>query len=110
MITCHSKDLIISQKELVCFSFLSQARGLMFRKKQNILMVFNEERKISLHNFFVFFPLKVVLLNTEREVVEIKNDFWPFTFWNSKEKGKYLLELALPTPVELKVGDKLNIL
>jgi uncharacterized protein len=99
---------VISKNELVCKSIISQARGLMFRKKkENLIMIFPEERKISLHMFFVFYPIDVVLLNKEKEVIDIKNDFRPFTFWNSLKKGKYLIELAKKHP-EIKIGDKLK--
>ncbi len=110
MITNASKDLIISQKELVCNSLLSQARGLMFRKKQNLVMVFRNEQKVSIHNFFVFYPIDLVFLNEKREVVEIKRDFKPFCFYKSKERAKYLIEFSFPLPENsLSLGDVLKI-
>jgi len=54
--------------------------------------------------FFVFYPIDVLLLNKHKEIVEIKKNFKPFTFWTSKEKGKYVVELAFPE--EYKVGIK----
>ena len=57
--------------------------------------------------FFVFYPIDVLLLNRKKEIVEIRRNFKPFTFWKSKEKGKYVLELAFPE--EYKLGDKLEI-
>lgn len=69
-------------------------RGLMFRKKQNLLMVFPREQKISLHMMGVFFPIDVLIVDTSGRIVEIKRDFRPFQFWSSKEKGKYVMELA----------------
>ena len=57
--------------------------------------------------FFVFYPIDVLLLNKHKEIVEIKKNFKPFTLWNSKEKGKYVVELAFPK--EYKVGDKVEI-
>jgi len=94
MIINKSTKKVISKKEITCRSFLSQVRGLMFRKKQNLIMIFPSERKISLHNFFVFYPIDIILLNENKEVVEIKINFQPFTFWSSKNKGKYVIELG----------------
>lgn len=57
--------------------------------------------------FFVFYPIDVLLINEKKEIVEIKRDFKPFAFWNSKEKGKYVVELAVKG--EYEVGDKVEI-
>lgn len=97
----------ISNEERLCGSFLSQTRGLMFKKKHNLIMKLPQEKKISLHMFFVFYSIDVLLLNEKKEIVEIKKNFKPFTFWNSKEKGKYVVELAFPG--EYQVGDRVEI-
>jgi uncharacterized protein len=91
----------------ICKSLLSQSLGLMFRKKQNLVMVFPTERRISLHMFFVFFPIDVLILNSEKKIVEIKKDFKPWTFWSSKEKGKYVVELGFKG--DYKVGEEYKI-
>ena len=103
MITNKSTNKIISKKELICKSFLSQARGLMFRKKQNLVMAFPKEKRISLHMFFVFYPIDVLVLDKNKRIVDIKRNFKPFTFWNSKKKGKYIVELGFKE--NYKVGD-----
>lgn len=105
MITHKTSQKTISNEEIVCKSFFSQTRGLMFRSKHNLVMILPKERKISLHMFFVFYPIDVLVLNKNKEIVEIKRKFKPFTFWNSKEKGKYVVELA--SLGEYSVGDKL---
>jgi len=102
---------LVSEGEMICRNIFSQGLGLMFRfKKQNLIMVFNHERKISLHNFFVFFPLEVLVLDTNKKVVEMKKNFRPFTFWNSSKQGKYLIELGRRESWgNVKVGDYLLI-
>lgn len=107
MITHNTTQKTISNEEIICKSFYSQARGLMLRKKQNLIMKFSIERKVSLHMFFVFYPIDVLILNKNKEIVEIKANFKPFTFWNSKEKGKYVVELAFPG--EYRVGDRIEL-
>src|SRR3990167_6402965 len=96
MLYNKAKQKIISTEEIMATGFLSQARGLMFRRKQNLIMILPQEKKVSLHMFFVFYPIDVLILNHKKEIVEIKPKFKPFTFWNSKEKGKYVVELAFP--------------
>jgi uncharacterized protein len=91
---------------LICKTSWSQARGLMFRKKRNLIMEFNKPKLIALHMFFVFYPIDVLILNKDKEVVEIKNNFRPFTFWKSEKPGKYVVELSQKCRVNL--GEKLN--
>ena len=86
-----------------CTTFFSQARGLMFRSKQNLVMEFPTEQKVRLHMFFVFYPIDVLILNSEKRVVEIKKNFRPFTIWNSKLKGKYVVET--PFTHTFTIGD-----
>ncbi len=80
----------------------------MFRRKQNLLMVFKKPRKIRLHMWFVFFSIDVLVLDEEKRIVEIKRNFRPFTFWNSEKEGKYLVELG--SPGEYEIGDKIKII
>jgi len=107
MIINKTKNKVISRKEIVCKSIFSQGMGLMFHRKHNLIMIFSSERKVSLHNFFVFFPIDVLFLDQHKMIVEIKRKFLPFTFLNPKHKCKYLVELAFPG--EYNVGDILEI-
>lgn len=106
MIINKTKNETISKKEKVCKNIFSKGLGLMFSRKKNLIIVFNNERKISLHNFFVFYPIDVLILDKDRKIVEIKRNFKPFTFWSSKKKGKYVVELGSPNKYE--VGNELR--
>ncbi len=110
MITNKTTNKIISKQEIVCKDIFSQGLGLMFKlKEQNLIMIFNKERDIILHNFFVCYPLDLLVLDKDKKVVEIKENFKPFTFWSSQKKGKYLLELGQDcSKGKVKVGDKLK--
>ena len=46
--------------------------------------------------FFVFYPIDVLIVGADMKIKEIKRNFKPFTFWSSKEKGKYIIELGFP--------------
>ena len=107
MIINKTNNEIISNKEIQANNIFSQARGLMFRKKNNLIMKFPEEKIISLHMFFVFYPIDVLIINENLEIVEIKKNFKPFTFYKSKNKGKYLIELG-KTSKEIKIGNKIS--
>ncbi len=107
MIINKTTGKVISQREMVCDSFFSQARGLMLRGKRNLVMVFPSERKISLHMFFVFYAIDVLIVDSAMKIVEIKRNLKPFRVWNSSQKGKYVIELA--GKGEYEIGDSIEI-
>ncbi len=85
-------------KIIKCESFFSKLKGLMFSRKLKdscLLFVFPNERKITLHMFFVFFPIDVLFLNKNKEIVDLKQNFKPFTVYTSKKPAKYVLEMPL---------------
>lgn len=45
--------------------------------------------------FFVFFPIDVLFLNKDKEIVDLKQRLKPFTFYTSKKPAKYVLEMPL---------------
>lgn len=108
MIINKTKKVIVSKKERVCTTTLQQSFGLMFRKRQNVVMILKKEKRISLHNFFVLYSHDVIVLNNEKRIIEIKPSFKPFTLWTSATKGKYLLELPLPITKTYELGDELE--
>ena len=109
MIRNKTKNNIISKKEILADSHYSQGWGLMLRKQQNLIMKFCAPRKISLHNFFVFFPLEILIVNSKGRVIEINHHFNPFTLWKSNTKGTYCIELGLDNSKgKCAVGDVLE--
>jgi uncharacterized membrane protein (UPF0127 family) len=99
---------VISEEEIHCKTKVQMGRGLMFRfEKKNLIMYLTKEMKAYLHMFFVFYPITVLLLDKNKKVIEIKERFYPFTEWHSKNKGNYIIELSKNHP-ELQVGDHLD--
>ena len=43
--------------------------------------------------FFVFYPIDLIFLNKNKEVVELKRNLRPFSIYSPKKKTKYILEL-----------------
>ena len=91
----------------ICKSFFSKFRGLMFSKKKDLLFVFENEKRRSIHMLFVFFPINVIFLDSNYVIKEVKK-LYPFTFYLSNCKSKYILES--PFPIDLKIGEKLDIM
>ncbi|MDD3178321.1 MAG: DUF192 domain-containing protein [Candidatus ainarchaeum sp.] len=114
MIYKIEKNKIIFKKIKLALN-LGQMRGLMFypRSKFNFALIFDRsyEDKInsSLHMFFVFFPIDVLFLNSNKEIVDIKFNFRPFRFYIPKEKARYVIELpCLKKNKQLKIKQKVN--
>lgn len=93
MIKNLTNNKIITKDYKICKSINSKARGLMFSKQKNLVFEFDKEQIRSLHMFFVFFPIDILFLNERKEVVDLKEKFMPFSFYTSKVKAKYVLEL-----------------
>lgn len=108
MIINQTTNQVLSKQEMYCKSFLSQAIGLMFRRKQDLVMIFPREKMISLHMFFVFYPIDVFLLNENQEVIEIKRNFRPFTFYKSNNRAKQVIETPRLNQ-EIRIKDKIII-
>lgn len=111
MILNQTTKKIISKNEKYCQGFFSQALGLIFSSRKNLIMEFPQERSISLHNFFVFYPLEILILDNNKKVIEIKKNFLPFTFYHPKTKGKFVVELGREeSKGKVRVGELLKII
>ena len=62
-------------------------------------------QRISLHNWFVFYPLHLAFFNDDMIVREV-GYMKPFGYYTSKTKYKYCLELGTTT---VQVGDTIRI-
>ncbi len=105
----NSKDFL--SKPIICKTDLSKAIGLMFsRKKKTLIFIFNKEKLISLHMFFVFYPIDVLFLDKNKKVVQLKENFKPFRILIAKKPAKYIIELPDNTikRTKTKVGDTIR--
>jgi hypothetical protein len=82
-------------KTKICKSWLSKAVGLMFSRRKKAVLVFENEQKVSLHSFFVFFPIKIEFLDSRKKIVE-KTVMKPFSFYTPKHKARYIIETPVP--------------
>lgn len=98
----------IAKEYSVAENIFSKGFGLMFRTKVNkpLIFPFKEEKIISLHMLFVFTSIDILYIDKNKKIVEIKENFKPFTFYTPKNKSKYVIELAQGTVKNnsIKVG------
>jgi len=100
-------------KIIFCNSFVSKLRGLMFTRESDSALVFRfaREKKTALHMFFVFYPIDVVYLNSDKIIVEMKPNFRPFRVYFPGNKARYVLELPAGyiQKYDLAVGEKFDL-
>jgi hypothetical protein len=113
MISNSSKKKVLAKECKECKSISSKAIGLMFSfpiKNKGLIFFFEKEKRIDLHMFFVFYPIDLIFLDRKKKIIELKEKFMPFTFYISKKKAKYLLELPVKTikKSNSKIGDKIK--
>lgn len=103
-----TRSIIISDSYLLCESPLSKFIGLMFSKQKTLIFKFDKEKLIALHMFFVFYPIDILFLNKNKTVVDKKENFRPFTFYKSKKKAMYAIELPAIKKTNTEIGDKIE--
>jgi uncharacterized membrane protein (UPF0127 family) len=107
-----TKKTAISGNAGILDDVFSQAMGLMFSRSKNNALIFKfaEERMISLHMIFVFYPIDVLFLGKNKTVVDKKENFRPFAFYKSKKKAMYAVELPKGTIKKTRTekGDKIS--
>jgi len=94
MIRNNTKNTIISRDYKVCKSYWSKALGLMFSfRPRALVMFFVPEQRVSLHMFFVFFPIDVLFLDKKNRVIELRQHLLPFAVYQSSAKCSFVVEL-----------------
>lgn len=113
MIKNITKNKILANKTRLCKNFLNKSIGLIFHKKlkdKGLIFIYNKEEKVSLHMIFVFFPIDIIYLNRNKKVIEMKENFRPFSFYTPGKKARYILELPEKTIKKTKtmIGDRIK--
>ena len=100
MIKNKTRGKTLANQAKISGSLLFKSLGLMFSrplKDKGLVFVFNRDVKISLHMFFVFFTIDVLFLDKDRKVVEIKENFFPFSVYFPRNRYRYGVELPKGT-------------
>lgn len=113
MIKNLTQKTVIAQKEKIITSIFGKAIGLMFSPKIEdfgLIFSFSSQKKVDLHMFFVFFAIDVIYLDGEKNVLEIKENFRPFTFYSPEHTSFYVIELVhgAVKASKTQVGDKIS--
>lgn len=108
-------NVILADKVKYYTDIFSRSKGLRFAKPlrtgQAIILAASEESTMetTIDMFFVFFPIDVLWLDKEKEVVDIKRNVKPFTpVVIPRKPAKYVLELKKGVTNNIIVGDKIE--
>ena len=81
--------------------------GLMFRTRKTLVfafpkrtLLFDKDPYVSVHTWFVFFPLTLLYLDEHRKVVE-KAYVQPFSSFTPKHRACYIVEIPGRTPIAI---------
>lgn len=109
-----TRNTIIASRSRIADSVVKRAVGLMFSKPTEAAMIlkFPKDVPISLHTYFVFFPIDILLVNNKLRVVEMISAMQPFTTYTAKSKASYVVELPAGTikKTRTRVGDEIAFL
>lgn len=104
-----SKKRVLAQDAEERDTFLGNGLGLMFRKRQSMILSFPSEGIRALHMWFVFFPIDVLFLDKSQKVVEIKENFVPWSVYFPRKKARYVVEIPKGWTKKSKtdIGDRI---
>ncbi len=111
MLKNKSKNKVLAKRVSFCKNSFSKALGLMFSKKgKTLIFVFDKEKMIPLHMFFVFYPIDVLFLDKNKKVVQLKESFKPFRIMIAKKPAKYIIELpkGIIKKTNTRIGDRIS--
>ena len=98
MLINKTKKTILSKKPKLCKTILSKTIGLMFHTKpKTLIFAWKKEKIISLHMFFVFFPIDLLWLNKTKKIIQLKHNLKPFQIITPKKPAQYVIELPQGT-------------
>ncbi|MBW2994817.1 DUF192 domain-containing protein [Candidatus Woesearchaeota archaeon] len=106
MIKNLTRKTILSNDAKICRSMISKLKVLMFTAKVKKPLIFvNNNGKISIHMFFVFYPIDVAWLDENKKIVH-KQTLKPFSI-SKAIKARYVIEMKAGS-LNAKIGDKLE--
>ncbi|MBS3815758.1 MAG: DUF192 domain-containing protein, partial [Hadesarchaea archaeon] len=76
-----------------------------------LVFILSEPKRYSIHTFFMFFPIDLIYLNEDFEVIEIKKGLSPWSTYKSSEKASFLIEFSSGrvNEVDVNMGDELKL-
>lgn len=108
-ITCDKK--VIAKQAKLCDTIPSRILGLMFSRPKAAVLKAEKESiaATSIHTFFMRFPIDVIWLNRNLEIVDFKKNIGPYRFLIvPRQKAMYVVEMPSEPSIKLQIGKKMK--
>ena len=93
-------------------------RGLMLSERKDVVLAARRENIVDsmIHMMFMLYPIKVLWVNEDMMVVDVKEDVKPFNLlkpgtWRMhkpREPAKYVVELGVGDVKNTEIGDRIK--
>jgi len=109
MITVERTGGLIAEEVFVAESFSKRLMGLMFRGKMSPLTALVIRPCNSIHTFFMRFPIDVLFVSKDSEVVAILHGIKPWRLSKIYLNSRFVVELPEGSALRsgIRVGDKI---
>lgn len=102
MITNAKTGVVIVKKSVSCNTIFSKGFGLMFRTKYAIkdtgwIFSFSKPTRVPITMWFVFYPIDIVFLDSQKKIIEIVEGLKPFANYSATKPARYFIELQAGT-------------
>ena len=99
--------MIIKKFEIkYCKKFFDRLKGFMFKKQINTILCFPKCN--SIHTFFMFKSIDVVMTDKDYNILYIYKNFRPFKIIWPKRNVYYTFEFPI-NKFEFKIGEKIEV-
>ena len=83
-------------KAITLTTKLAHLRGLMFRITPTIaIFQFNKPQKVSIHTWFMLYPINVYFLDSDAQLIKTKLNLRPFSHYNPGIRSQYIVEIPI---------------
>ena len=105
MLVNQANNLVLAAKTNIATNFWQRFIGLSYRKELSADTVLIFPNCQIIHMFFMFFPLGLIFLNTDKEVVQVVKSISPWKISPHVKKAYYLIEGNPEVTKHVNVGD-----
>lgn len=106
----RTKNVVLVNQGRIADTFFTRLKGLLgsppLKSGEGLLLAHEK----SIHTFFMSFPIDIIYLNEDLQVIKIDHNIPPYRLGSYVAKSVYILELPVGTIQETNttVGDQLS--
>jgi len=105
-----TRKTIIAKNQIILNTLAGHMAGLMFKREITPhVLLFEREKRVSLHTFFVSAPIDLMFVNKDNTVVELKENLAPFSLYFPQMRALFIIEAPSGTirKTRSQINDKI---